>query len=276
MPKNSDCPLPPVASEEFIPPAALVGRWVENLSADMPLQDAARKIVRQRCAGVLYYLFLAALDGDESAEPVHKLRVATRRLSAALNLVEAALPETVRPRLAALVRQIRRAGGKTRDSDMRQKFLEDLLPRVSVDEAEVIESLCEGVSERGARSRKRLRARLAQFEHELSRAGSKLLRRLGESRDRAADPNAAGQNESAAGQDEGIGQAPFRGIGIRCLEVRLSEVWETAESDLESPTAWHSLRIACKRLRYSLENCMSCLPRSFAEDYLDSATCHIG
>lgn len=260
MSKNSEGVFSAAPAQDSISPAALTGRWIDGLTPESPLPEAARQVVRQRCSGVLYHLFLAAVDGDESAEPVHKLRVASRRLTAGLKFVAAALPRAAPQRLSHLVRKIRRAAGETRDFDVRRKFLENLLTKVADDEAEAIELLCDDIARRAARSRKRLRSRLAKFEHRLSRRGSRLLQGLAENPD-----SAAGGNAPAAVRDAGTDS--YRSAGVRCLAERLEEVWDAADCDFESSASWHALRIACKHLRYTFENCIACLPRSFAEDY---------
>src|SRR5260370_23585180 len=119
------------------------GRWITGLSPAMPLLEALEIISRQRYEGVLYYLPLAACRADENIEYVHKLRVACRRLGAVLEVLAEGFPEAPRQALLEQVEKVRRICGRARDLDVRRMFLESLLRLASVDDAAVVELLCE-------------------------------------------------------------------------------------------------------------------------------------
>jgi CHAD domain-containing protein len=226
------------------------GRWVEGLSADMPLLEALEVIFRQRCEGALYFLPRATERSDDEAEHVHKLRVATRRLSAVLDVLAEGFPEAPRKGLYKLVEKVRRSCGKARDLDVRRKFLETLLPHASVEDAAVIELLCEKAERKRRKVQKRLRKRLPRFEKRLCRAGGELLEAL--------------ERLQAQGSD---GYGTFGQTGVRTLLKEMSELWSRAEEDLAAGSALHELRIACKHLRYAVEVFMPMLDESFREDF---------
>ena len=99
------------------------GKWVEGLTPEMPVVDAARAVLAARFELVREYLPLAATKPYEDSEHVHQLRVGTRRAGAALKAFASCLPKK---RLAAAKRQlraIRRAAGGARDWDV---FIEGL------------------------------------------------------------------------------------------------------------------------------------------------------
>src|SRR5579872_4621176 len=108
---SEDPNRPPVVAE---PP----GRWIAGLSAGMPLFDALEVTFRQRYEAVLYYLPLAAHHADENIEYVHKLRVACRRLAAALDVLAEGLPKAAHEPLSKLVAEARRDCGTARDLDV--------------------------------------------------------------------------------------------------------------------------------------------------------------
>ncbi|MGQ0635401.1 MAG: CHAD domain-containing protein [Planctomycetaceae bacterium] len=234
------------SSGEWAPP----GRWVEGLAADMPLLEALEVIFRQRWRGALYYLPLAAERSHENVEHVHKLRVATRRLSAVLDVLADGFPEAPRKGLYELVEKIRRSCGKARDLDVRRKFLETLLPHASVEDAAVIELLCERAERKRRKVQKKLRKRLPQFEKRLDQAGSELLESL----------------ERLQGQ-KNSGYGSFGETGVRTLLKEMSALWSRADEDLAAGRTLHELRIACKHLRYAVEVFLPMLDETFREDF---------
>ena len=60
------------------------GKWINGLTPDMPVADAARVVLAARFEVVRQYLPLAAAKPYEDVEYVHQLRVGTRRAGAAL------------------------------------------------------------------------------------------------------------------------------------------------------------------------------------------------
>ena len=62
------------------------GKWVPGLSADMPVAEAAAKVLAARLEVVQRYLPLAVRNSAANIEYVHQLRVAARRTGAALRI----------------------------------------------------------------------------------------------------------------------------------------------------------------------------------------------
>src|SRR5438105_2246657 len=102
------------------------GKWISDLTPDMPLADAARHVFLVRFQVVREYLPRAALEADRDIEYVHQLRVGTRRADAALRIFTDCLPSKVYRKSRQRLRQLRRAAGAARDWDV---FLEELLAR---------------------------------------------------------------------------------------------------------------------------------------------------
>jgi CHAD domain-containing protein len=224
-------------------------RMIDGLTAETPLLDALERIFRQRWERVLDLMPAAAEQKGENLDRVHKLRVASRRLSAVLDVLAEGFPEAPRLTLYRLAAKIRRQCAEARDLDVRRHFLESLLTHASVEDAAVIERLCEQADTRRKWARKRLSRRLPKLESRLRNAGEELLEALDSIRGYAkAYPS-------------------FGSAGVRTLHKELVALWRRAETDLESTKALHRLRIACKHLRYAVEVFVPVLGESFRHDY---------
>jgi CHAD domain-containing protein len=97
---------------------APLSKWIDGLSADGTVSDAARVSLEARLATVAYWLPLAARPVDDDVERVHQLRVATRRAIAALKLYRDWLPNGRRRWFTKRLKEIRQAAGDARDLDV--------------------------------------------------------------------------------------------------------------------------------------------------------------
>jgi CHAD domain-containing protein len=100
------------------------GKWIDDVTADTPLDDAARRVLTVRLDVVRHYLPLALHEADKDPENVHQLRVSTRRARAALDIFSVCLPAKCAKTAKKHLRKIRRAAGDARDWDV---FLDSLL-----------------------------------------------------------------------------------------------------------------------------------------------------
>jgi len=216
----------------------------------MPLLDALELIFQQRFQGVLYHLPKAADRAGENIDHVHRLRVACRRLGAVLDVLAEGFPEAPRQSLLKLVQKTRRACGKARDLDVRRIFLETLLRQASVEDAGVVELLCEKIVCRRERAQKEVRRRLEKADSRLREAGAELISSLH-----------SVQREAAHGY------GTFGKTGCRILAKELAALWDLAARDLESTATLHQLRIAVKHLRYAFEVFIPALDTSLHQDF---------
>ena len=69
------------------------GKWIPELTPEMPVADAARTVLAARFGVVRHFLPLAAEKPFEDVEYVHQLRVGTRRAGAALKVFLTATPQ---------------------------------------------------------------------------------------------------------------------------------------------------------------------------------------
>jgi CHAD domain-containing protein len=159
----------------------------------------------------------------EDGKSVHDLRVATRRLQAALDVFDRYLPATPRKRLDRRARAIRRRLGMQRNARVMLELLRDLRGRLSRREARV-----------AARLEKQMKEAIAGLRRSRRRKGLPGIRKRIRAIVRAVGDHA----EAPAANGPTHGQAVLRA----CREARHGR-----------PEAMHRLRIAIKRYRYALE-----------------------
>jgi CHAD domain-containing protein len=98
-----------------------------TLSAQQPFAQAAREVVGERAEAVFAYRPKAVLDLGE-IEGVHAMRVATRRLRAALEVFGPCLGRKDGPRVLTEVKALAGALGERRDRDVQLELLARLRP----------------------------------------------------------------------------------------------------------------------------------------------------
>jgi CHAD domain-containing protein len=188
-----------------------------------------------------------ARDGSDP-EGVHDMRVATRRLRAALQVLEdtavadPALTRRFRRRLRGLANSL----GETRDADVFLGNLEQYAEGLPPEEAAGLGPLRQAIAARRARGRK---AMLAELD---AKATRRLLARIRAWAEKGAEP----VGKDKRGRDDGQMPEP---VWVR--HFAHSAVWRRYEEVLAYETAMpsppvpvlHQLRISGKRLRYTLE-----------------------
>jgi len=214
------------------PPSPVPGPFTSE--PDAPVRALAYAVLRRHLAS-----FLKNEPGTrlgEDPEALHDMRVASRRLRAALALFREILParaHVFRRRLG----RIGRALGEVRDLDVQLEQLEEFLREAPASERLAMQAYLATVAARRGRARRRM----------LRVLDSRAYARLVESccafvgREPSSRPPAARRAALAAAPD----------LILRCYKkaTRIGDRLTPA-----SPAAdWHALRIALKRLRYALE-----------------------
>ena len=196
--------------------------------------DRARQIVAARGADVVEARRRVLRRG--SAASIHDLRVATRRLQAALEVFGPRIPERPLRRLDRRARLIRRQLGQARNARVLRTLLRRLRVPPDSDESRLVTSLVRRL-DRPARARRDRELRLLP-------GIKKRIRTL---------------VQAMAGRPEGRA-APAGGPGGRAapseaaLPGRVEAVARAAKLAGDSdPESMHRLRIAVKRYRYVLE-----------------------
>jgi CHAD domain-containing protein len=190
---------------------------------------AAEYLIRQRLAALRRAL-PAAKDGD--ARSLHQARVATRRLRAALPVFGAGRKAE---KVARSVRRLTRLLGPARELDVSLVILDELeanpdVPRAAIDRLRAL------IADERRRLQEHVRERLDEFDMQKVRKRAIAAARKG------GDEKAARDAEAAAWARE---RATRRAR-------RLAAAMEHA-AGLYLPDRLHDVRIAIKKLRYTLE-----------------------
>lgn len=188
---------------------------------------------------------IAPVRRAEDVEAVHQMRVASRRLRAALSLFRPAIPEGDRRRWRRVVRRVTRALGPARDRDVQIELV-----------AAVTADLADDERRRALPGLQRLGLRLRQARADQARRIEKTIDRLEASDVLGQMGRFAREALAAARLDRVEPGGPFALAHARHIVRRRLQALLAYEPFVERPEhaePLHEMRIAAKRLRYSLE-----------------------
>ena len=230
---------------------------------------AAQVIDEQRVK--MFAQVAAAVDGRDP-EGVHDMRVATRRLRAALKVFTPWLDPDDLARLAPSMRTLTRALGRVRELDVLRLRLSGLAAQATPQRALAIECVDTRLARRRSRARARMMAAFAKVD--LDRLDGRLQRlvaQLGRHHDPASVPAdtsldapsidavAAAHAPQAPAAAHPV-DAPIDVLLAALAPAVLEEARDVSLADLpveigtrHSAEALHRVRIAAKKLRYTLE-----------------------
>jgi CHAD domain-containing protein len=220
------------------------GKWISDLSAEVPLADAARRVLGVRLEVVREYLRLALHEADKDPEYVHQLRVGTRRATAALDIFALCLPEKVYRSARKQLRRLRRAAGAARDWDV---FLETLLrpPCKTSGRARPGNDFLIGLAfGQRAAAQAQLQEANPDFPFAFERLTADVLHAI---------------------HRPGGGMSTLLDLARPVLKNLLQELDRAAGRDLDDYANLHQVRIAGKRLRYAMEVFAPCFGEEFRE-----------
>ena len=220
------------------------GKWIEGLTPEMPVADAARVVLGARLGVVAHYLPLAAERPHEDIEYVHQLRVGTRRAGAALRVFADHLPKKQVKAAKRSLRAVRRAAGAARDWDVFLAGLGDapaMKPAAGKPALDFLRGY--GLAERTAVQSHLVKVATATG-HCFADAAQDLA-------DHVHDP---GDEGNTCGD-----------LAERHLHDHFVEFTAAIAADSADPAALHQLRIAAKRLRYEMEIFASCAAPTLRE-----------
>ena len=210
----------------------MAGKWISVESPDIPAADFATNVLNVRMQSVVETLPKAAQDFSQDIEHVHQLRVGCRRADAALKAFRPLMSGKPK-KLRSWLRQIRQAAGPARDADV---LMVRLVEEAKENSADVN---LQYVIERLKRYRTNAQGALVEVE-EKSRKGA-----LEESFERCLSLL---QQDKVLQEHKTIGQFARWALREACQGMfQLSGLSEPTIPQL------HELRIAGKRLRYSIE-----------------------
>lgn len=230
---------------------------------------AAQVIEEQRVK--MFAQVAAAVDGRDP-EGVHDMRVATRRLRAALKVFTPWIEKDDLGRVGPNVRTLTRALGRVRELDVLRLRFAGLAAQATPQRAMAIESIDARLARRRSRARARMMAAFAKVD--LDRLDSRLQRLVAQLGSHAEPATAPAVTPPADPSSDAVSAAPAAApVGAaHPLDVRIdvllsalapdviAEARDVSLADLpseigtaHSAETLHQVRIAAKKLRYTLE-----------------------
>ena len=202
---------------------------------DAPL--AAFRLIALDCLSHLQLNHAGAAHSDD-AEYVHQMRVATRRLRAAMRMFDPVLPASFAGQLVPPLRELMRALGQARDLDVLMAEIVAPVAAALPDEPRLTD-LASAITDRLYAARADVRHMLQQPGYgQLLLTAAGLLQR-------------APFIEPPGAADESPSLLQFADRRLRRLLKKILELAAAARP--ESPPSLHELRIGIKRLRYAIE-----------------------
>ena len=217
-------------------------KWVEISDSEQPAARVAAEILRLRTDYVAELLPLAAHEYQHDIEYVHQLRVACRRAGAALGAFRPLAKGKATP-LRKWLKKVRRAAGPARDIDV-------LLQRLWV---EADDRPCHAyIVARLERQRHTVQHALVEVAEEAQcvdrvKSVNRCLKALGKHSKKKATES-------------------FHRFAHDALRTVSQGMFEFAEVNQPTVQQLHQLRIAGKRLRYSIEMFHSAFPKALRSE----------
>lgn len=210
-------------------------KWIDGLTPESTVEAAARRSLEPRLVSVVQLLPMAAHLASHDIEHVHRLRVATRRATAALKLYR----DCLRPRPAKWMkrrlRAIRRAAGDARDLDV-------LADRLARDYGEPVAPIIDLV----ARDRDAVQPAIVEVANQ-SRHDDRFIRKISKLLKSVA------VNESN-GDAAGMSLVLDFGEWAAQRFARVADDFSAAKPpESADPAMLHQFRIRAKALRYAIE-----------------------
>jgi CHAD domain-containing protein len=208
------------------------GKWIEGLSPETSVDEAARRSLEARLSTLAHCLPQAAHLARHDVEHVHRLRVATRRAAAALKLYRDWLPCKPARWMKKRLRKIRRAASDARDLDV-------FISRIE----KVPGPLHESVAPFLAQQRKDVQPEIEKLAAKLRR-DDRLVRKTARLIGGIAPPEAANGCEP---------QHRFGDWARTKLAAITRGFIDAMPDDMSNVEVLHQFRIRAKALRYAIE-----------------------
>ncbi len=212
------------------------------LHPTMRFQDAAKPVILARLDD-LFTHEAGTREGSDS-EDLHDMRVASRRLRAAMDVFTDCFPRNAFKPLRKTAAQLTRALGEVRDLDVLIEELQRYRKKLPADERVGVDDLIGTLKEERSAARERMIATLDEtnqsgFRHRLF----------------ALIAHGRGANSRSHKQHAGHAHGTLRAGAQRICVVRIADLYGFAPAihDEARDEELHQMRIAAKRLRYSLE-----------------------
>jgi CHAD domain-containing protein len=173
---------------------------------------------------------------DKDPDAVHDLRVASRRLKALLDGLGHRAEADRIDDLSKALKKLRKKCGDARDCEVRCEFLGSLLEKANLKEKPGLEAL------------------LSECVRQRRRAHRKLLQKLPEAREQIAERlKRLTRTVSEPSDDRPLHSESLGAVALAHLPAAADRFWTEIANRGDGPDSWHRMRLACKRLRYTLE-----------------------
>lgn len=219
-------------------------KWISGLKTKMPLQDAAAIVLPIRLKAVLHHLPLAVQNAARDIEHVHQLRVATRRMAAALRLFSSCMPEKSSKRLRKRLRELRRSAGAARDWDVFDNSLQTS-PLFKTVSAQPALDFLQGL----------IASKRSEAQIELAEVGEPAGQALASEIHDLESANSMKSTDFPTVGDQ----------ATHSIAILLRELDKQTSTQPASYERFHQVRILGKRLRYSMEIFVDCFDSAFRD-----------
>lgn len=226
--------MPSAKDKSKSAPAIPADPWLEGVKPGMCMARVGRLHLQARLATIGHWLPLAATRWREEPEYVHQLRVSTRRATAAMRIFGDLLPSKRQTEIRRQLRRIRRAACDARDLDV-------LIGRFERLKGDAPQRLAKRLTRRLRKKRNAAQAPLQTLNGTLSDDLRNILHPEDLLRPLACDTS------------HGPSSQPFDAVAHACLKDAVTSFKKAARADLADIAALHALRLAGKKLRYTIE-----------------------
>jgi CHAD domain-containing protein len=214
------------------------------MTATTPAVKAARRILAARLAAVREAVPTAATWSTD-VEPVHKLRVAARRATAALDTFFDLLSRKVYRKARKAIRRLRRAAGSARDADVFLAAVRTFSVHQSPADRPGLHFLLGHAFAARQAAQQRLVSALKSWDAQ------------------ASDRVNAVPDKLRRGDEELLADR-----AVPTLRRLMKKLSKAAQGNLDDARQLHALRVCAKRLRYALELFVDCYPVAVRDQLL--------
>lgn len=215
----------------------------------MPVGKVMRIVLEQRIRTVRRYARRVGERPGDDPEDVHQLRVATRRLSAAIAVFKPLIDKDAARRLNRAARRLRRAAGPARDLDvLRAAIAEFMAPPVG--ETRPRRLLLKRLDKRRRRAAEELECAMEPARLRFRRAVDRFGRKV-----------------TGTGGAPNLRDTRLHDFSDRVMWMRWDNLLAAARGELSHADELHVLRLRAKRLRYALEVFTCCFPTGLAREW---------
>jgi len=204
-------------------------KWIELPSADAHAVDVARLALDARFSRVERFLPLAAYQYQEDIEHVHQLRTSCRRAGAALEAFRPLMGKKPKE-LRKLLRRIHKSAGPARDTDVLLSRCKENPPTEGNHDDLIAQLTAQRKCVQPALVKVAKNSRLRKLRRQIQLILASLKR---------------GEREAQ--------QLSFATFARKAIQVASQDVFRIPDSGQLTVAQLHKLRIAGKRLRYSIE-----------------------